>query len=239
MTDVSQAAFDFVDRAGHLSSQSEIIHELQRTSSVFGFDNFCMSGLPSPGERLDPYILLSGWPEDWMSRYLELDYVHVDPVCHRLLSSDMPFLWEDAPYDGNDAKARQVMNEAPSFGLNEGFAIPIYTTHGFQAAVTFSARKLELDPRARSALHLVGIYAHNAARAIAVGDPRRRRRKLSKREIECLKWASAGKSSWDISAILSISERTTNQYIASAAAKLNAVNRTQAVAEALRLKIIS
>lgn len=238
MPDVSQAAFDFVDRIGRLSSHSEIVDELQRASGVFGFDNFCMSGLPSPGEKLDPYILLSGWPEGWMARYLELDYVHVDPVCRRLLSHDMPFLWKDAPYDRDDARARQVMNEAPAFGLDEGFAVPIYTTHGFQAAVTFSAKRLDLDPKARSALHLVGIYAHNAARAIIVGDPRRRRRKLSNREVECLKWASAGKSSWEISAILAISERTTNQYIASAALKLNAVNRTQAVAEALRLKII-
>lgn len=60
MPDVNQAAFYFVDRVGALTSQTEIIHELQRTSDFFGFENFCMSGLPSPGEKLDPYILLSG-----------------------------------------------------------------------------------------------------------------------------------------------------------------------------------
>jgi hypothetical protein len=41
------------------------------------------------------------------------------------------------PYDPEDGGAVKVMNEATEFGLADGLAVPIYTTHGFQAIVTF------------------------------------------------------------------------------------------------------
>ena len=57
---------------------------------------------------------------------------------------------------------------------------------------------------------------------------------LSPRERECLQWTAAGKTTWEIAAILCISQNTVDGYIASATRKLGAVNRTQAVAVALR-----
>ncbi len=61
---------------------------------------------------------------------------------------------------------------------------------------------------------------------------------LSRRERECLQWTAAGKTTWEIAAILEISPNTIDGYIASATRKLGAVNRTQAVAEALRRALI-
>jgi DNA-binding CsgD family transcriptional regulator len=61
---------------------------------------------------------------------------------------------------------------------------------------------------------------------------------LSRRERECLEWTSAGKTTWEIAAILEISQNTVDGYIASATRKLGAVNRAQAVAEALRRGLI-
>jgi len=57
---------------------------------------------------------------------------------------------------------------------------------------------------------------------------------LSERELECLKWTSAGKTSAEIAAILNLSEHTVNHYLIGATRKLEAVNRTQAVAKAVR-----
>lgn len=61
---------------------------------------------------------------------------------------------------------------------------------------------------------------------------------LSRRERECLQWTAAGKTTWEIAGILEISPNTIDGYIASATRKLGAVNRTQAVAEALRRALI-
>jgi len=62
---------------------------------------------------------------------------------------------------------------------------------------------------------------------------------LSGREKEILKWLKEGKSSWDISRILRISRNTVNFHIKNLFRKLDVVNRTQAVSEALRRGIIS
>jgi DNA-binding NarL/FixJ family response regulator len=62
---------------------------------------------------------------------------------------------------------------------------------------------------------------------------------LSNREKEVLKWLKEGKRSWDISRILQISRHTVNFHIKNLFKKLNVVNRTQAVSEAMRQGIIS
>lgn len=62
---------------------------------------------------------------------------------------------------------------------------------------------------------------------------------LSKRETEALQWAAEGKSEWEIGVILGISEHTSEKFIRSACAKLHAVNRTQAVAQAIRMGLIT
>jgi DNA-binding CsgD family transcriptional regulator len=62
---------------------------------------------------------------------------------------------------------------------------------------------------------------------------------LSEREKEVLTWSKRGKSSWEISAILDITERTVNFHINNIMQKLNAVSRTQAVAVAIEKGLIT
>jgi LuxR family quorum sensing-dependent transcriptional regulator len=238
-----QFSFDCVERLGRQTTLEDVTAELRRAGDAFGFGTFCISGLPDPGERLDPYVVLSGWPDAWMKRYAGEGYVHVDPVIHRVRHTTIPFAWHEAPFDRNDTLATKVMNEATDFGLADGLAVPIYTTHGFQAIVTFGADQLMLSRDGRAGLHLIAIYAHSQARLILTrqqqGAPTARSPKLSPREIECLKWTAAGKTTWEISVILGLSNRTVDEYLASAASKLGAVNRVQTVAEALRRSVIT
>jgi len=61
---------------------------------------------------------------------------------------------------------------------------------------------------------------------------------LSFREKEVLTWLKQGKSSWEMSVILGISERTVNYHIYNIMQKLEVVNRPQALAVAVRLGLI-
>lgn len=56
---------------------------------------------------------------------------------------------------------------------------------------------------------------------------------LSNREREVLTWVAEGKTAWEISQILGISNSTVNKHIAGAMRKTGSVTRTQAVAKAL------
>lgn len=62
---------------------------------------------------------------------------------------------------------------------------------------------------------------------------------LTAREIEVLNWLKEGKTSWEISMILKRSERVIRFHIDNILKKLNATNRTHAVAIAMGNNIIS
>lgn len=61
---------------------------------------------------------------------------------------------------------------------------------------------------------------------------------LTPREREVLLWVSQGKSAWEIGEILHIAKRTVDQHVQNVVDKLGAANRTQAVAMAIRDRII-
>jgi DNA-binding HTH domain-containing proteins len=90
-------------------------------------------------------------------------------------------------------------------------------------------------------IHALGTHFHAAMlerRASAFGlstEPPL----LTRRELETLRWAAAGKSYWEIAVILGISERTVRYFMSNARRKLNVVTNTQAVAEALCHGILS
>ncbi len=60
---------------------------------------------------------------------------------------------------------------------------------------------------------------------------------LSPREREVLKWLRLGKTSWDISVIMGISERTVNYHVNNIMKKLDVTSRLQAVSEAVNLEL--
>ena len=62
---------------------------------------------------------------------------------------------------------------------------------------------------------------------------------LSKRELEVLHWAKEGKSNWDISMILSISERTVKFHFSNIFKKLEVINRSQAIVRAIYYGLIA
>lgn len=61
---------------------------------------------------------------------------------------------------------------------------------------------------------------------------------LTQREAECLTWTAYGKTSWEISVIIGVSESTATFHLRNAGAKLKASNRAHAVAKALHLGLI-
>ena len=60
---------------------------------------------------------------------------------------------------------------------------------------------------------------------------------LTARESECLLWTAHGKTSWEISLILHISERTVNFHLANAMQTLGVFSKTHAVAKMFKMGI--
>ncbi|MFM2281548.1 MAG: hypothetical protein RLZZ444_3779 [Pseudomonadota bacterium] len=239
---IANVMFDFIASLDKMSREEEAYAELQKVADFFGFRSFAISGIPEAHERMDPYVLMNGWPEEWAQRYLDNQYVKIDPVIQRTLLSDNAFVWSDAMGEMNISRpALSFMREATDFGFINGFSVPIHSIMGFRAIVTYATDKVDMCQDARGALHMVSIYAHNKIKELKGGGTSNlieRSTYLTPRERECISWCSEGKTAWEISAILGISERTVTHILENAQKKMNTTNRTQLVAEALRAGLI-
>jgi LuxR family quorum sensing-dependent transcriptional regulator len=237
---LSRSAFDFVDEIEHMTDQKLVVGRLDSELKKFGFHAWLVTGLPNPGDRIDPLMMLNGWPQGWTDLYTKLNLVQNDPVVAHCFRSNAPFEWADAPYDAvTNPRAKEVMDRATDFRMNRGFCVPIHTSEGFQAVVTMAGETVDLEGQAKRALHLMALYAHGKAVELCGQRKFPKPRLLTKREREVLQWTAVGKTAWEVSQILHISEETVVSHVKSAAAKFDTPNRIATVVAALRRGEIS
>jgi len=240
MSGVSRAAFDFIDEIERMSDQRSLIARLDGELKRYGFHAWLITGLPNPGGRIDPLMMLNGWPRGWTDLYTRLNLVQNDPVVAHCFRSTAPFEWTDAPYDPvTNPRAKDVMDRATDFRMNRGFCVPIHTSDGFQAVVTMAGEQVELSGHIKRALHLMALYAYGKAVDLCAPKPFPAARLLTRREREVLQWAATGKSSWEISQILGVAESTVTAHIKAATAKFDTPDRVATVVAALRRGEIS
>ena len=241
LADYSHLAFELIDELERFRTPGEVINRMSSALSQFGFSGFLISTTPDPRNATQRQTFFDGWPDNFNDHYIQQEFYKDDPVVAMCLRSADPFEWSEAPYDPKvSPRAKRVMETAAEFGLKDGFAVPIYRERGLIDTVTMGGDYGALDPRAKRAIHLVALYAHSKALAlIGAGHPDPYQRILSNGEREALSLTAAGKTAWEISVILGISEAAIVKRIKIATKKLGSVNKTQAVVEAIRAKEIT
>jgi LuxR family quorum sensing-dependent transcriptional regulator len=233
-------ALDIVEAIEAASAPAQVTALFNNAIAECGFHAYFMAGLPPPDQSLRDLVVANGWHPDWFDLYTREKFVEVDPIPLYCQQTTRAFEWREAPYDReNNPAARTVMDRALDFRMFDGFCIPIHYDDGTSAAVSMAGERVEFGGGAKPALHLIGMYAHNRLRALMHGFQATRKRVLTPREREVLRWTAAGKTSWEIGEILGIAERTVNAHIQSASGKLNAVNRVALIVTALRNREIS
>jgi len=186
-------------------------------------------------------VLLDGWPKDWSKAYRAGGHLATDPILAFAERRVDPFTWRDVRDAADGSGPSAFFADAAKFGLAEGLAFPVRRLSAAPAVAVFGGSDACDVPEAKAFLQVVAVNAHaklTGAVVHAVPDTPERG-VLTRRERECLQWCAEGKTSWEISQILSISQHTADWYLASAGRKLAAANRLHAVAEALRRGLIS
>lgn len=175
-----------------------------------------------------------------MFRYLTKNYAYCDPILNRVRANPgAAFSWKDALSNPlHQAEAECMMNEAAEYGLGAGFAVPMVTLEGDFATISFGGDRMDLSPSAAGLIHLVGVYAIGRAFQLQGRKVIGARASLTTRELDCVNWCAEGKTDWEISIILGISESTVRSHLNAARYKLNSTNKTHLVAEALRAGLI-
>jgi DNA-binding CsgD family transcriptional regulator len=120
--------------------------------------------------------------------------------------------------------------------------VPIHLPFGQIAAVSFTPverERVDLSTEFLQHADTLELYARRfICGYVKVMEKRRRIQsdvRLSKREVQCLRWAALGKTDKEIALILRLSCATVRFHIHNAAVKLDAVNRTQTLFKASQL----
>jgi DNA-binding CsgD family transcriptional regulator len=210
-----------------------------------GFDRF-IYGARVPTSFVKPYfIFISGYPKEWRDHYTANNYMVVDPTVQYCAQNITPMSWDGESLQTNEnAEIRRFMSEAQDFGINSGVSFPVHTAQGDFAMLSFASEQAKLvsNQRIQRVLpmgQLFTAYLHEAVRRVFDSDVLALSKiELTQRERQCLLWATEGKTTWETSQILSISERTVTFHLQNVQGKLGVGNRQQAVARAVSLGII-
>lgn len=236
-----QLALDFIETSKQVSSLEELGQAFQAAAKSLGFDHYACVSCVEFGALPDGSVFLADYPEDWTNYYLEKEYDRTDPILQVSLKEHMPFNWENKlNHRSLTPHQSEMMCEAEDAGLLYGVTVPIHIVGAFPGAVNVVGEQVDIDPAAEHAIHLMSVYLHDAALRVATAnkDSLKPVARLTPREKECLQWVAAGKTDWEISAILSIAERTVHTHVESAKTKLGVSTRVQAVVKAFLTNLI-
>jgi LuxR family transcriptional activator of bioluminescence operon len=225
----------------NVDSLPKLYDALERLASYFYLDNFFFVA-NYPASIGATTILISNLPKRWCELYERLNYIQIDPAALHCRARVTPTLWWTESYFEAPSRNPQTITfieEARSFGLRSGVSFPIHGLGGAWGMLSLSCEQ-ELEssqPRLERSMpynQLLSGYVFEAAtRAVEPKRSLMNDQGLTEREKECLVWCSEGKTSWEISKILGISERTVFFHMQNASRKLGASNRIQAVTRAM------
>jgi DNA-binding CsgD family transcriptional regulator len=100
-----------------------------------------------------------------------------------------------------------------------------------------SASPVAGDDALRRQLRVLGSYFHEHILRLH-GHQSDQQMLLTARELDCLKWTAEGKTAWEASVILGITERTVRFHLNTAREKLQCTTTAQAIAKAVRDNMI-
>ena len=178
------------------------------------------------------------YPSEWIEIYERHHYTEIDPIVKRHFATFELQKWSETLARASSETDHNFWEEAKRFGLSSGITIGMPDARNLRASLfSFCGSGMEHDPRHLLILKYILPHLHEAFFKSSFGSELLRT-EVSGREKEVLKWATHGKTNWEIAQILRISERTVKFHLANLAAKLNARGRSHIVAVALSRGII-
>jgi len=223
-----------VEEIAGLQTQFDVFRFTKKLVESYGFRNFMVLNLPpATALGLSGSAIINNWPAELVSLFDREGLIRSSFVLRQLRRSVVPFSYDIE----RDADAPEIKALFGRFGIMRGACVPVHDPVGARGAVVIGGTGTEPTRQQLMELTFAAINIFDRLAEIRNLDVRATDL-LTDREIDCLTWTAAGKTSADIADILGLSEHTVNHYLNRAAKKLDTVNRTQAVAKALRIGLI-
>ncbi|SER93284.1 helix-turn-helix transcriptional regulator [Rhizobium sp. NFR03] len=227
-------------RASRTATLIARLQLMQKDIEARNFAVFRMNGNGLPASRKLTCVL-----DNWGTAAEEMTHdvvsTYGDEMKQHLDISLLPLLWNGADnrqtaetIDFDRFVLRLKLRTLPYAGI----AFPVRLGAQGNGYVAFMAPSLDLTSEVILDLH--GRSCHVMTDLFAADERRLQPAEaLSEREIGCLQMAGDGYISEEIAEKMGLSVHTVNAYLGAATAKLDSVNRIQAIAKAIRLGYIS
>ena len=183
------------------------------------------------------HVVNVSYPAEWLELYFENDFHLIDPILIENFTNYGVQFWSDT-YKKCGAP-KEFITLAEDFELKGGYSCGLMDHTKREGSLFSLAGDAANHPRNRLIIDILLPHLHQALSHVSRGKRVQPATTLSAREHEVLVWIREGKSSWEISMILDISERTVKFHIATILNKLGAANRAHAVAIALSSGLIA
>ncbi|ABQ27277.1 LuxR family transcriptional regulator [Geotalea uraniireducens] len=210
-----------------------------KTRDLIGFDH-AVYGLAKLNHHgcITAYETLNfSYPAEWLDAYRTNNFHLLDPITTENFKNYSLQYWKDT-FNTYDVEAK-FLSAALDFRLVDGYAIGITNSFRTEGCIFSISGPIKKEPRNELVLNLLAPHLHQAFRQVlSVEKKGKISTTITIREREVLNWIKKGKSSWDISTILAISERTVKFHVDNVMRKLDAVSRIHAVAVALSVGLI-
>lgn len=221
-----------IDRLEGSAATSQAVAALVSYLEGIGIPHYAYLGFQGQGPSQREPFKAGAYPQAWVKEYMGDKLYAMDPVVLAATQSTVPLAWcgTSGPAE-EQAHVREFFDRASSFGIRSGYTIPIRSSIGQLAAMTYASPEPEerfkkiLDEH-RASLHLGAFYFHDAIERLTTPA---RDAQLTPRERTCLMFSSQGLSAKQIARLLDISPRSVKFHQDNARVKLGAVNLKQAI----------
>jgi DNA-binding CsgD family transcriptional regulator len=237
---VSLATIDMMASILDAKDKTEFVSCIGIATKKCGFDSFMIGLQVTNADGVIEYHVTSAYPNAWQELYSERSYIAHDPTVTYCQKNTDSVVWSESMFE----HAKPMLEEARHYGIGFGISTSIHERTGTKSMISLARdRSLEKDTRETADLHaavkVLSTCAHfTASRLLANQLKNFLRPALTSQEERCLRWVAQGKTSWEIGKIMFISEPTVVFHLKNLMKKLDVINRSQALAVAIRLGLI-
>ena len=231
-----------IERLEGSATEREAVAALGRYLAGIDIAHYAYLGFQGQGPNQPEPFRTGSYPAAWIEEYMGDRLYAMDPVVLAATRSTVPVAWSGGCVSRDEApkSVREMFERASGFGIRSGYTIPIRSSIGQLATMTFAspldaAQFDKLISRHKAELHLGAFHFHDAVERIIAPA---RGAHLTPREQTCLLFSSQGMSAKEIARALEISPRAVKFHQDNAREKLGAMNLKQAISTATCIGLI-
>ncbi len=241
--------FDYIDELNNAKTVESIQETCVRIRNGYGFKHFGLGVLIPRLNEVPMFIHIFDYMSDWQTFYDKNNFLLIDPLTQQSLVKSTPYIWQgnyNIEHESFFTKENiYFFNCAQDFNMTYCFQFPWMGTQGEMGGIRFSSfnnskkNNKKYIMKILPDLNLLSAHIHESVLKVVKNKfDLKLDISLTAREKEVLSWSAHGKSIYDLSIMLKLSETTVISHLKNSYKKLGVKSKHHAIAKAVNLKVI-